>query len=84
MQSRLGFIGIIIEDRKAHAPAVNTLLEQYGSSIVARMGLPYEKKGCSVITVIVDANTDELGEITGRLGSLPGVSVKSMLSKADR
>ncbi len=83
MSTRLGFVGIIIENRSQHAPAVNTILEQFGSSIVARMGLPYEKKDCSVITLIVDANTDELGVITGRLGALPGVSVKSMLSKGD-
>lgn len=81
MQNRLGFVGIIIENRVQHAPAVNEILEQYGANIVARMGLPYEKRGCAVITLIVDANTDDLGVITGKLGALPGVSVKSMLSK---
>lgn len=83
MQNRLGFIGIIIENRAQNAPAVNAILEKHGAGIVARMGLPYEKRGCSVITLIVDANTDELGRITGQLGALPGVSVKSMLSKGD-
>ncbi len=83
MQNRLGFIGIIIENRAQHAPAVNAILEKNGATIVARMGLPYEKRDCSVITLIVDANTDELGRITGQLGALPGVSVKSMLSKGD-
>jgi putative iron-only hydrogenase system regulator len=81
MEKRLGFVGIIIEDREANAPEVNALLGDFGNIIVARMGVPYEKRSCSAITLIVDATTDELGVLTGKLGNLPGVSVKSMLSK---
>jgi putative iron-only hydrogenase system regulator len=81
MQKRLGFVGIIIEDRETNAVAVNELLGHYGEMIVARMGVPYEKRSCSAITLIVDATTDELGVLTGKLGSLSGVSVRSMLSK---
>ncbi|HNX53374.1 MAG TPA: iron-only hydrogenase system regulator [Pontiellaceae bacterium] len=82
MQKRLGFIGIIIENREANAAAVNELLGDFGDIIVARMGVPYEKRACSAITLIVDTTTDELGMLTGKLGALPGISVKSMLSKA--
>ncbi len=81
MEKRLGFIGIIIEERDANAAAINELLGQFGGLIVARTGVPYEKRSCSAITLIVDATTDELGVLTGKLGSLPGISVKSMLSK---
>jgi putative iron-only hydrogenase system regulator len=45
------------------------------------MGVPYKQRSCSAITLIVDATTDELGVLTGKLGALPGISVKSMLSK---
>ena len=83
MEKRLGFVGIIIEDRDANATAVNELLGQFGSLIVARTGVPYEKRACSAITLIVDTSTDELGMLTGKLGSLSGVSVKSMLSKRE-
>ncbi len=82
MQKRLGFIGIIIENREANAAAVNELLGDFGDIIVARMGVPYEKRACSALTLIVDTTTDELGMLTGKLGTLPGISVKSMLSKA--
>lgn len=82
MEKRLGFVGIIIEDRAANAAAVNALLGQFGHLIVARTGLPYEKRACSAITLIVDATTDEIGVLTGKLGSLNGVSVKSILSKS--
>ncbi len=81
MEKRLGFVGIIIEAREANAAAVNELLGQFGNLIVARMGVPYKERACSAITLIVDTSTDDLGILTGKLGNLPGISVKSMLSK---
>lgn len=82
MSKRLGFVGIILENRKASAAGVNRVLSEFGDLICARMGLPYPKRGCCVITLIVDATTDELGRLTGRLGMIQGVSVKSALGKS--
>lgn len=81
MDKRLGFVGVIIENRKKTAPLVNAILSDLGEIIVGRMGMPYAKKQCSVIVLIVDATTDELGELTGKIGAIEGVSVKSALSK---
>jgi putative iron-only hydrogenase system regulator len=81
MEKRLGFVGIVVEERQKSAPQVNSILTEFGDLIAGRMGMPYSQKQCSVITLIVDATTDELGRMTGKLGSLPGVSVKSALSK---
>ncbi len=81
MNKRLGFVGIIIEDRKKAAPEVNRILSEHGELIAGRMGLPYKEKHCSIITLIVDATTDELGALTGKLGGVEGVTVKSALAK---
>ena len=81
MENRLGFIGIIIEDRKENASKVNGMLSSYSELISARMGLPYKEKNCSVITLIVNTTTDKMGALTGKLGKLSGVSVKSALIK---
>ena len=81
MSKRLGFVGIIIEDRKKTSLRINSLLSEYGDIIAARLGVPYKEKSCCVITLIVDATTDELGSLTGKLGSIEGVSVKSALEK---
>ncbi len=81
MQRRLGFVGIIVHARKDNAPKVNAVLTEYGEHIVARTGLPYKEKNCAVITLIVDTTTDALGALTGKLGAIKGVSVKSALSK---
>jgi putative iron-only hydrogenase system regulator len=84
MQRRLGFVGIIIEDREKVSSAINAILSEYGEHIVARMGVPYREKQCNVITLIVDMNTDEMGSLTGKVGALEGVSVKSALAKIQR
>lgn len=81
MKKRLGFVGLIIEDREKNAAGVNALLSDYGDLILARTGVPCPERNCSAITLIVDASTDELGSLTGKLGRLAGISVKSMLSK---
>lgn len=81
MEKRLGFVGLIVENRTMNAVSVNDLLSSFGDIIVARTGVPCPNRNCSAITLVVDATTDELGALTGRLGRLNGVSVKSMLSK---
>lgn len=78
---RLGFVGIIIENREKSAASVNEILSQNSELILARTGLPNAKENTSVITLVVDATTDELGTLTGKLGNIPGISVKSGLAK---
>lgn len=78
---RLGFVGIIIEDREKCSGVVNNVLSDFSELILARTGLPNIKQNTSIITLVIDASTDELGKLTGRLGTIPGVSVKSGLAK---
>ena len=84
MEKRLGFVGLIIEDRAKNAAPVNELLSEFGDLILARTGVPCPERNCSAITLVVDATTDQLGSLTGKLGRLPGISVKSMLSKPSK
>lgn len=81
MDKRLGFVGIVIENRKNSAETVNKILSDFGEIIIARTGIPYHQKKCCVITLVVDTTTDELGIMTGKLGMVEGVTVKSALSK---
>jgi len=77
----VGVVAIIIEDRHQSAGSVNQILSEYGDIIAGRMGLPYRQRGVSIIALIVDGSTDEIGAMTGKLGSLSGVSVKTAMSK---
>ncbi|MCW0483759.1 TM1266 family iron-only hydrogenase system putative regulator [Gaoshiqia sediminis] len=80
-KKRLGFVGIIIDDRNSCAATVNEILSNHADLILARTGVPHIKGNTSVITLVVDSTTDDLGKLTGRLGSIEGVQVKSGLAK---
>jgi putative iron-only hydrogenase system regulator len=81
MDKRIGFIGILLEDRWVSAKAVQEIISTHSEIVLGRMGLPGLKEGISVITLIVESNSDQLGAITGKLGRLQGVTVKSGLTK---
>lgn len=80
MDKRLGVVAVILENREM-AEAVNDILHAYGHLIAGRMGLPYKERGVSVISLIVDAEPDEVSALTGKLGRVDGVTVKSALAK---
>ena len=78
---RLGVVGIVIENRVENAPKVNGVLTEFGDIIIGRLGVPNKDKGTNVIALIVEGTNDEFGALTGKLGSIKGVSVCSALSK---
>jgi len=77
---RIGVVGIVVEDRLHAAAKVQDILTRHGDVIVGRMGIPYDERKVAVIALIVDGTTDEVGSLTGKLGSVPGVLVKSALT----
>lgn len=82
MENRaVGVIAIIIKERSASASLVNEVLTKFGNIVIGRMGLPYHERDLNIVTLIVDASTDEIGALTGKLGQIPGVTVKSTLAK---
>jgi len=78
LEHRIGVIGIVVEDR-SNAQKINSILGDHNEVIVGRMGIPYRERGVSVISLIVDGSTDEIGAMTGMLGNLKGVKVRSAL-----
>lgn len=80
MSKRLGVAGIVIEDTAA-APTVNAILHDFSDIIVGRMGLPYRSRGVSVVSLILDGDTDQISALTGKLGRVGGVSVKTALTR---
>lgn len=80
MNYRIGVIGIVIENLSQIAE-VNDILHQYGNIIVGRMGIPYRRKNINIISLAVDGTTDQIGALTGKLGKINGLNVKSALSK---
>ena len=80
---RYGFVGIIVTNREHNGARLNQILAAHSDCIIGRLGMPNIEDGqLSIVVLIVHATTDRLGSLTGKLGSLAGVSVKSALHKA--
>lgn len=82
MCKRIGTVSIIISDRVNQSSEVNRILSKHAEIIIGRMGLPYFPKEISIICLIVNGSNDQLGSLTGQLGSIKGVQVKSVMAKA--
>ncbi|NLM10351.1 MAG: CopG family transcriptional regulator [Clostridiaceae bacterium] len=80
MEKRIGVIGIVVENMDS-TKRLNAILHEHADIILGRLGVPYRERKISVISLIVEGTTDQIGALTGKLGNLPGINVKSALSR---
>lgn len=80
MSKRIGVVGIVVENPDSIVEKVNGIISNYRNIIVGRMGIPRPEEKVGVIALIIEGTTDEVGALTGKLGNLPGVTVKSALT----
>ena len=80
VETRTALIGIIV-DNEDSVEALNSLLHEYRSHILGRMGVPHPQKGISVISVVLEADMNTISALSGKLGALEGVSTKTIYSK---
>lgn len=81
MEKRIALVGIIVENPDS-VEKVNAILHEFASNIVGRMGIPYRDRGVSIICVVVDAPNDTISAMSGKLGMIDGISVKTVYQKA--
>lgn len=79
METRVAVMGIIIENTDS-AEELNRLLHGYGEYIIGRMGIPYKKKGVNIISIAIDAPQDLISALSGKIGSISGISIKTAYS----
>lgn len=79
-ETRIALIGIIVEDLSA-TEKINSILHGYSAYIVGRMGIPYRQKSVSIISVIIDAPADCISSLSGKLGMVEGVNVKTLYTR---
>ena len=80
---KIGVLGCIIENPQAHQAAFNELVAEYRNFIKGRMGIPFDDHETSVIAITMMASADNINALTGKLGNIPGVTVKASISRKD-
>ena len=79
MEKRVAVMGIIVESMD-NVEKLNSILHEYAKYIIGRMGIPYREKNISIISIAIDAPQDEISALSGKIGKLPGISVKTAYS----
>lgn len=80
MEKKIGIISIAITQQESVGD-INNLLTFYANIILSRNGLPLRDEGVFVISLVVKSDGDTINALTGKLGRLSGVKVKSILIK---
>jgi len=80
MDKRIGVVGIVIDEPKHVVDKINAIISSYSHIVIGRMGIPRHDANVGVIALIIEGTTDEVGAMTGKLGNIPGVTVKSALT----
>lgn len=80
MEKRIGTITILIKGN-ASVQAINALLTEYSGIVLARQGLPIRNRDIHVISLIIEGTTEIISALTGKIGRLKNVEVKSILTK---
>lgn len=79
METRVAVMSIIVENSES-AETINAILHDYSQYIIGRMGIPYRQRNINIISIAVDAPQDSISALSGKIGKLPGVSVKTAFS----
>lgn len=81
METRVAVISIIVENPDS-VEKLNALLHEHGNFIIGRMGIPYRTQGrrVNIISIAIDAPQDTISALAGKIGKLPGISVKTAYS----
>lgn len=82
METRVAVMSIIVENGEM-VEKLNGYLHDYGEWIIGRMGIPYRKRKVSIIAIALEAPQNTISSLAGKIGSLPGVSVKTAYSSVN-
>ena len=77
--TRVAVMSVIVENSDS-VEKLNSLLHESGQYIIGRMGIPYRERGINIISIALDAPQDAISALSGKIGNLPGVSVKTAYS----
>ncbi len=79
METRVAVMSIIVENGEM-VEKINSLLHDHGEYIIGRMGIPYRKRGINIIAIALDAPQNVISGLSGKIGALKGISVKTAYS----
>ncbi len=79
METRIGAV-IVLVTEEGDIQQINAVISEHSELILGRQGIPLRDRSTNVISLVLEGNTDRIGSLTGKLGRMRGVKVKSVLA----
>ena len=83
MEKRLGIVAVIVIGKQS-VQDINALISNFSEIIIARQGIPMPQRSISLISLIVEGPMNQINTLTGKLGRLEGVEVKTLVTKNEQ
>lgn len=80
---KIAVISAILEEPKHCQKEFNEVISNFKGLIKGRMGIPFEEEGIAVISLTVVGELNDINGLTGKLGNIEHVSVKTAISKKE-
>lgn len=79
MEQRIGAVILLVTD-EGDIQRINSVISEHSEMILGRQGIPLRDRSINIISLVMEGDTDLIGSLTGKLGRIPGVKVKSVLA----
>ena len=80
---RIAVVSAILDNPEGAQQEFNELIAAFKGLIKGRIGLPMPEHGVTVISITLVGDLDEINTLTGKIGLIGGVQVKTSISKKE-
>jgi len=80
-ERKIGTMLILVEKSSPSIGKLNNLLSSFGKFILSRQGLSFKDRQYNLITIVFEAEINEINSFAGKIGRLPGIKVKLIVVK---
>lgn len=80
---KIGVISAILEEPSLCQKEFNETVSSFKGLIKGRMGIPFEDEDMAVISLTVVGELNDINSLTGKLGNIDHILVKTAISKKE-
>jgi putative iron-only hydrogenase system regulator len=77
---RVAVIGAVLAKPRLSQRIFNETISSFKGLVKGRMGIPFERDDIAVVSITLVGELDEINALTGKLGNIPHITVKTAIS----
>lgn len=80
---KIAVISAILEEPGIVQHEFNDVVSSFQGIVRGRMGIPFEEERMAIVSLTVIGDLNQINSLTGKLGNIPHVTVKTAISKRE-